>query len=222
MSSTKQRIRLIGASAALATLALAISCTGFFVNPTLTGVSVGPQGLTLTVSQTWQMTATGTYSDGSQKNLTSGVAWSSSDPTTVSVGQASGQVDALLTGSATVTASSGGCSACTGSTTVTVVLTGVTSIIVSPSSASATINTTPAYFTATAQPGSVDITQNGTWTVVDSTNTDQTSEFSLGYTPGTGFGESFLPVSAAVGTYTVNVTYPGTTVIGKATLNVSQ
>src|SRR5712675_1795778 len=124
MSSMKSKLRLVGAFAALATLALAVSCKGFFVNPTLTGVSVGPQGLSISVNQTWQMTATGTYDDGSQKNLTSGVAWSSSDPTTVSVGQASGQVDGLLTGSATVTASSGGCSACTGSTTVTVVLTG--------------------------------------------------------------------------------------------------
>ena len=69
MSSTKQRIRLMGAFAALATLALAISCRGFFVNPTLTGVSVGPQSLTLNLNQTFQMTATGTYDDGSQKNL---------------------------------------------------------------------------------------------------------------------------------------------------------
>lgn len=221
MSSTKQRIRLMGAFAALATLALAISCRGFFVNPTLTGVSVGPQSLTLNLNQTFQMTATGTYDDGSQKNLTSGVAWSSSDPSTVSVGQTSGQVDGLITGSATITASSGGCAACSGSTTVTVVLTGVTSITVSPSSASATTNSTAAYFTATAQPGAVDITANGTWTVLDSTNTDQTAEFSLGYTPGAGFGESFLPVSAPVGTYTVNVTYPGTTVTGRATLNVN-
>jgi hypothetical protein len=221
MSSTKQRIRLVGAFAALATLALAISCRGFFVNPTLTGVSVGPQGLTINVNETWQMTATGTYDDGSQKNLTSGVAWSSSDPTTVSVGQASGQVDGLVTGSATVTASSGGCSACTGSTTVTVVLTGVTSISVTPSSASATVDT-PAYFTAIAQPGSVDITQAGQWTVLDSTNTDQTANFTLGYTPGTGFGESFLPSSTVQsGTYTVNIAYPGTTVTGRATLNVN-
>ena len=143
MSSKQQRIRLVGAFAALATLALAVSCKGFFVNPTLTGVSVGPQSLTLSVNQTFQMTATGTYDDGTQKNLTSGVAWSSSDPTTVSVGQSSGQVAGLVTGSATITASSGGCAACTGSTTVTVVLTNVTSIVVSPSSNNATVNRRP-------------------------------------------------------------------------------
>jgi hypothetical protein len=220
MSSTKRRFRLLSAFAALATLALAVSCTGFFVNPTLTGVSVGPQGLTININQTWQMTATGSYSDGSQKNLSSGVAWSSSDPTTVSVGQSSGQVSGLQIGSATVTASSGGCAACAGSTTVTVVLTGVTSILVSPSSQTARINTTVAYYTASAQPGSIDITQDGTWTVVDSTNTDQTANFSLSYV--SGFGEGFAPTtSASVGTYTVMITYPGTTAVGKATLTVT-
>lgn len=153
MSSTKSKLRLMGAFAALATLALAISCRGFFVNPTLTGVSVGPQGLTLNLNQTWQMGATGTYSDGSQKTLMSGVAWSSSDGNTVSVGQTTGVVKGLLTGSATITASAGSCAACSGSTSVSVVLTGVTSIVVSPGSTSATINTTPAYFLATAFPG---------------------------------------------------------------------
>jgi hypothetical protein len=220
MSSTKQRIRLMGAFAALATLALAISCRGFFVNPTLTGVSVGPQSLTLNLNQTFQMTATGTYDDGSQKNLTSGVSWSSSDPTTVSVGQSSGQVDGLITGSATITASSGGCAACSGSTTVTVVLTGVTSITVSPSSQSVAINGSAVTFTAAAIPGG-DITESATWNVLDSTNTNQNANFSISFV--SGLGESFLPSSAAVpGTYTINVTYPGTTAVGTATLNVTQ
>jgi uncharacterized protein YjdB len=212
----------MGAFAALATLALAISCRGFFVNPTLTGVSVGPQSLTLNLNQTFQMTATGTYDDGSQKNLTSGVAWSSSDPTTVSVGQTSGQVDGLLTGSATITASSGGCAACSGSTTVTVVLTGITSITVTPSSASATVNATTAYFKAIAQPGSIDITDSGAvWTVQDSSGTDDTADFSIGFVDGSG--EGFSPTSSAtLPSYTVVVTYPGTTAVGKATLNVTQ
>jgi len=223
MSSMKSKLRLVCAFAALATLALAVSCRGFFVNPTLTGVSVGPQGLTLNVNETWQMTATGTYTDGLQKTLNHGVVWSSSDGNTVSVGQTSGMVTGVQTGSATITASSGGCSACTGSTSVSVVLTGVTSITVSPSSNTATINTTAAFFTATAYPGGIDITQNATWKVYDSTNTDQTSEFSLTYVPGTGTGEgeSFLPTSAPSGTYTVVASYPGTTQTGKATLNVN-
>ncbi|HET6176110.1 MAG TPA: Ig-like domain-containing protein [Candidatus Sulfotelmatobacter sp.] len=219
MSSPRYKLRLIGAFAALAILALAMSCRGFFVNPTLTGVSIGPANLTINVNQTWQMTATGTYSDGSQKNLSSGVAWSSSDATTVSVGQTSGQVTGLQTGSATITASSGGCAACSGTTTVTVVLTGVTSITISPSSQSAKINGSPVYYTATASPGG-DITQSAIWTVQDSSGTNQTSEFTLSFLAGSG--EGIVPTTASPGTYKVIASYPGTTAVGTATLTVTQ
>jgi hypothetical protein len=221
MSSTKHTLRLAGAFAALATLALAVSCTGFFVNPTLTAVSVGPTGLDLNISQTFQMVATGTYSDGTQRTLTSGVVWSSDTPDTVSVGQTSGMVDGLQIGSANITASSGGCSSCSGSTSVTVVLNDVTSITVSPSSQSVSISGSAVCFTATADPGSVDITANAIWNVFDSTNTNQTANFSISYV--SGCGESFLPSSTVTpGTFSVQAGYAGTTIIGKATLDVTQ
>ena len=219
MLSNKSKLRLIGAFVALVAVALtAAGCNGFFVDPTLTGVSVGPQGLSLTLNQTWQMSATGTYNDGTQKTLTSGVTWSSSDGTTVSVGQTSGIVTGVQTGQATITAAAGSCSACSGSTTVTVILTGVTSIVVSPSNQSAKINGTAVYYTAKAN-GTIDITNAGaTWNVVDSSGTDQTSNFTLTFIQGSG--EGFLPSSsAAVGTYTVQATYSG--IVGKATLNVT-
>jgi trimeric autotransporter adhesin len=220
MSSTNHKLRLAGAFAALATLALAVSCTGFFVNPTLTAVSVGPTGLNLNIGQTFQMTATGTYSDGTQKTLSSGVVWSSDVGSTVSVGQTSGLVDGLQIGSANITASSGGCSSCSGSTSVTVVLNDVTSITVSPSSQSVSIGGTPVCFTASADPGSIDITQTATWNVFDSTNTNQTANFALSFV--SGCGESFLPGSGVLsGTYSVVASYSSTTITGKATLNVN-
>ncbi len=229
MSSTNNKLRLAGAFAALAALALAVSCTGFFVNPTLTAVSVGPSGLNLTIDETWQMSATGTYSDGSQNAITSGVVWSSDDQSTVSVGQTSGLVKGLQIGSANITAAAGSCSACSGSTSVSVVLNNVTSIVVTPGSASATVNVTPAYFNATADPGSIDITENAIWHVLDSSGTDQTANFTLSYVAysasPTGFSESFLPGSSLTGvpgTYTVTAGYASTTIIGKATLDVTQ
>ena len=219
MPLTNQKLRLTCAFAALATLALAVSCRGFFVNPTLTGVSVGPSGLNLNVNQTFQMTATGTYDDGSQKTLTSGVVWSSSDPTTVSVGQTSGMVTGLQSGTATITASSGGCSACTGTASVSVVLANISSITVSPSSQAVTIGGATVYFKATASPGG-DITQGATWNIVDSTGTNQNANFSIAFVSGSG--EGFLPGSSATaGAYTIVVTYPGTTAVGKATLTVN-
>lgn len=217
MSSTKQKLRMTCALAALATLA--VSCRGFFVNPTLTGVSVGPSGLNLTVNQTFQMTATGSFNDGSQKTLTSGVVWSSSTPTVVSVGQTSGMVTGLQSGTSTITASSGGCSACTGTATVSVVISNISSITVTPSSQSVTAGGSTVFFKATASPGG-DITQGATWNIVDSTGTNQNASFSIAFVSGSG--EGFLPSSsAAKGTYTINVTYPSTTIVGTATLIVN-
>lgn len=220
---SSKRSRLIGAIAVLSTFSLLASCRGFFVNPTLTAVSVGPQNLSINVNQNWQMTATGTYSDGTQKTLNSGVTWSTTDSSAVSVGQSSGQVTGVAIGSATISASAGSCSACSGSTTVTVSLQGVTSVTVTPNNQTVTIASTPVYFHALAN-GSTDITNpadNTTWTVVDSANTDQTSNFSPTFVAGTGSGtgESFLPNSSvAIGTYTVKATY--NSIVGTATLNV--
>lgn len=215
-----KKSRLIGAFAVLCTLALLASCTGFFVNPTLTAVSVGPQNLQLNFSQTFQMSATGTFSDGSQKTLTSGVTWSTSDTSTVAVGQSSGLVTAGTTaGSATISASAGSCSGCSGSTTVTVVLQGVTSITVTGGGQTIHTSTgTPTYFTALAN-GSIDITNGGAvWTVVDSTGADQTSQFGLSFLSGSGEGIAALSTTP-VGNYTVKATYNN--VVGTATLTVA-
>jgi trimeric autotransporter adhesin len=79
MSSKKSQLRLVGAFAALATLALAISCRGFFVNPTLTSLAIGPQNLSLTPGESFQLVATGTFNDGSTATVTGKCSWSSSD-----------------------------------------------------------------------------------------------------------------------------------------------
>lgn len=182
-------LRLIGSGFLLLDCALAAArCDGFFVDPTLTSVSVGPQNLSIQINEQWKMSATGTYSDGSQKTPTSGVVWFSADSAVASVDQSSGQVTGLTIGSATISASSGSCSACTGSTTVTVVLQGVNSIAVTPGEQTVQINGSPAYYTALAN-GSTNITNAGaTWSVVDSSGLDQTSNFTLAFVEGRGEG----------------------------------
>ena len=217
MRATK--IRVLGAFAALLTLALAASCEGFFVNPTLTAVSVGPQNLSLIINGTHGMTATGTYSDGSQKTLTSGVTWSSSDSSTVSVGQSSGMVTGLKAGSATITGSAGSCSACSGSTTVTVAIQGVTSITVSPNQSPVTRGGSPVYFTAKTNTGTdvTDPSGGTTWTV-SLNGMDQTSNFNPTFLQGSGEGFT-ASSSLSPGAYTVTATYGG--VAGTAILNVN-
>ena len=71
MSSTKSQIRAIGAVAALAMLAFSISCKGFFVNPTLSSIAVGPGSASIqtgSTNNTVQMFAVGTFNDGSTGN----------------------------------------------------------------------------------------------------------------------------------------------------------
>jgi len=127
MSSTKSQIRAIGAVAALATLAFAISCRGFFVKPTLNSIAIGPQTLNLAPTTSYQMDAIGTYSDGSTSDVTSKASWTSSDPTVASFSSSViGQITATSLsnipnppGTTTVTASVGAISS-TSSATVTV------------------------------------------------------------------------------------------------------
>ncbi|MHB8744751.1 MAG: outer membrane protein assembly factor BamB family protein [Sulfuricaulis sp.] len=74
---------------------------------TLSSIAVTPSNPTVTDGKTLQLTATGTYSDGSTQDLTSQVSWQSSDPTKVTV-SATGQITGKNNyGSATVTATSG-------------------------------------------------------------------------------------------------------------------
>lgn len=211
------KFRLMGSSIALLALTFAAaSCDGFFVDPTLTSVSVGPQNLSLTVNEQWQMTATGTYSDGSQKTL-SNATWSSSDPTMLSVDQTSGKVTGQSVGSATVSASAGSCSSCSGSTSVIVTVQGISSITVSPTSQTVLIGGSPVFYKALTS-GTTDITNAGaSWSVLDATGLDQTSNFTVGYQSGKG--EGFLPSSSVIpGTYTVRAARGSVT--GTATMRV--
>jgi hypothetical protein len=87
-------------------IALAIGCNGFFVDPTLTGMSVQTlQSKNLVnVGNTVQLQATGTYDDGSTKNFTGTATWSvTTNPDFVSVSK-SGLATALKVSPAGTTA----------------------------------------------------------------------------------------------------------------------
>ncbi len=72
----------------------------------LTGLSVTSNNYLLPLGTNAQLTAAGTYSDGSQRDLTGSVTWSSSSPQIVAVNN-SGQATANALGSSVVTAMSG-------------------------------------------------------------------------------------------------------------------
>jgi hypothetical protein len=106
----------------------------------LTNVAVSaPSGLsplgsppTLKVGQTAQFSATGNYADNSTQDLTSQVQWSSSNPAVASV-DANGVVTAKGSGTATITATTGGKQ---GQSTVTVSETVFTGVQPAPAPAS--------------------------------------------------------------------------------------
>jgi uncharacterized protein YjdB len=117
----RQRIRWASVATIVCALELAAGCSGFFVSPTLSSITVSPSSANLqSVGQTMQLAATGVFDDGSTKNLSgSGTTWTSSDPSVVSV-NSSGLITLVsasngANASVTITASNG---AATGSATV--------------------------------------------------------------------------------------------------------
>jgi hypothetical protein len=157
----------MGAFAALATLALAISCRGFFVKPTLTALAVGPVSPTIfigNVDNTVQMFAVGTFNDGS--NSSTPVTWSVSGTATngqsVATISAGGLVTAQNVGSGTVTASSNVLPSITGTQPITVSIACTTAPIISPTTGTVTANVPTIFFTASCN-GGQDITAVATW-----------------------------------------------------------
>ena len=159
MVSSNKKLQIAGAVGTLLVFALGVGCNGFFVNPTITGVTVGPT-TSIAVGGTVQMSAVGTYSDGSTKVLGSGVYWSSSDTSTATV-STSGLVTGVSAGNrATIT---GSYQTQSGSATITVELSNITSITVTSGGITSCASGGSQQFTATATPGNVPITDSATW-----------------------------------------------------------
>jgi hypothetical protein len=87
MSSSRRKLQLVVSFGVLLLAAVAAGCNGFFVDPVLTGMSVSTlQSTTLTaIGNTVQLVATGTYDDGSHKNLSGTATWSVTPPGFVTV-----------------------------------------------------------------------------------------------------------------------------------------
>jgi Bacterial Ig-like domain (group 2) len=218
MLSSKKKLQLVAALATLFLFAVGVGCSGFFVDPVLTSMTVGP---TATINQggTVQESAIGTYNDGSTKILSSGVQWSSSDSSTANVNN-SGLVTGNSPGTATITAAF---QATSGTSSVTVALGNVTALKISPTSGNIVVNGTATFFanaTVTGDSTPVDVSPNATWTVSDPTN------FTITLPTTTGVGVTITAGSGAtVGErVTVGASYLSTTTVTapNATLTVTQ
>lgn len=78
MVSTRRKLQLIASFGVLVLMAVAVGCHGFFVDPVLQSLTVSTLKSTnlANIGNSVQLQASGTYDDGSHKNLTGSATWS--------------------------------------------------------------------------------------------------------------------------------------------------
>src|SRR5580658_9142053 len=168
--------------------------------PTLTSIAVTPATATIDIGGTQQYTATGTYSDGSMKTLTT-ETWNSSTTATATI-STSGLATGLALGTTTITATCG--TVTSPGVTLTVSNATLESIAVTPTNASIAVGATQQYTaTGTYSDGTMSVLTNATWT------SSNIAVATIGSTTGlaTGVGVGTTTITAASGT----VTSPGVT-----------
>jgi len=122
-----KRLPMTLAFAVLLVAAFGAGCKNFFQDPTLSSVAIQPPSPQVEVGQSTTLQAWGTYSDNSRKQIKSGVVWTSSDSTVISIDQNTGQITGQGSGgTATITASAQGLSGTATGTSFLGSITGLT------------------------------------------------------------------------------------------------
>jgi hypothetical protein len=177
-----------------------VGCKGFFVDPTLTSLAIGPQTLTLIEGQSQQMAATGTYDDGTSKDLTGKVVWSSSDPTCASVTNPGGLVKAPETVTAVCTTNVSGSFGAVPATSATVTVSPGTpsKIVLTANPTNPKQNSTITFQAIATFPGGTqDITTLVTWNNSNPTDLQLTDGSTTGTLDATATVGSQITVSAS-------------------------
>lgn len=156
----------IGTTVITATMGTVSATTTLEVTPAvLMSIAITPANPTVIINNTVQLTATGTYTDGTIQPITTQVMWSSSDVNIATVSNATGSqglATAVAAGSVTITATQGSVS---GTTTLTVITRTLTSITITPASFSLSPGATQ-QLTATgnfSDSSTQDLTTQVTW-----------------------------------------------------------
>ena len=129
---------------------------------TLSTIAVAPAAPAIAAGQTRQLTATGSYSDGTSQDLTSSVAWTSATPAAATVNAATGVATGVAPGSSVITATLGAVSA---NVTLTVNAAALTKLDVTPASPSVPSGSTQQFkATGTFSDGTTaDLTASVNW-----------------------------------------------------------
>lgn len=190
--------------------------------PVLTSISASPATMNFTAANAWQdITVTGNYDNASSANLTGQSTFSSSDPSVAAV-NASGRVVALKSGTANITATSGGLQA---QVAVTVAIVTLQSISVAPLSISYAflgetrqLTVTGSYSDGTMKPlnsGVSFVSENPAIAAV--TASGQASAIGNGTTQITAYYPGVPPVLVPVTVNTVLDTTPQVQILSPAT-----
>jgi hypothetical protein len=216
---TKRKLALTLAFTVLVAVAFGVSCKNFFVDPTLSSVSVGPPTPTIETGNAGdagtyvQMYATGVNNDGSNASNPS-VAWTLTPltgATTAASITTGGKVNALAVGTVKITATSTQNTAISGTQTVSVTAGCITSITLSPSSVSplTTVGATDDLTaTATTCTTDQDITDVAVW----NSNNTSAATVSKGVVSAVATGTAVISASSgninSTNTVTVTVNIP--------------
>jgi len=222
-----KRLPLTIAFTVLLMASFGTGCRGFFTKNTLNSIAIQPPSPQVQVGQSLSLQAWGTYQDNTRSQITSGVVWTSSDNTTVSIDPNTGKITGEGSGgTSTITAAAQGLSATATATSFLGNVSGLTICTGSFDSGTCPASTWTVtalnganqnyYAKATSNGTTVDVTTVATWSVTPTTTQGgiscaaTTSPAVCTVTPGT------LPT----GSYTITVTYPGPiTATANVTLN---
>jgi uncharacterized protein YjdB len=173
-------------------------------SPTLTGIVVSPGNISIAVGANQQFSAAGNFSDGTSRDMTSTVQWSSSDAAVASV-SASGMGTAVSSGIVTITAQSGSVQG-TATLKVNAASASLTSISVSPTAFSMPVHTSQ-QFTAVGtynDGSSSDLTAQVNWTSSSSVATIDVNGLATGVAAGATTISATLGSISGSTTLTIN------------------
>jgi hypothetical protein len=114
VSSGLANVLTVGSTVITATSGSVSGSTTLTVTPAaLQSVAITPNPITVDVGFSQQLTATGTYSDGTTQNVTAAANWTSSAPSVATIGPSTGLATGVSAGSATISATIGSITATT-------------------------------------------------------------------------------------------------------------
>ncbi len=199
------------------------------ISATLRSIAITPLTASIAKGGTLQYSATGSFGDGSQQNISTSATWITSNYNVATIGTASGGARGIATGSVQIQATLDGVTS--PSATLTVTAATLQSIAVTPPSATIAAGTSQRFTaTGTYSDGSTqDITTTSVW--ASSNNTDATIQGGSGVATGIAAGTASItatqggvgtPVSIAAGSLnSINNGYPDLAVASQTTNTVT-